>query len=55
MAKEIGHAAFGGASDLARLRSAAHRVETFKLSTDPLFVEKVYFSPTRTRNRVVCR
>ncbi len=38
-----------------------HRVETFKLSTDPLFVEKgrdivvLYFVATRTRNRVVCR
>ena len=59
MAKEIGHAP----STVHRIWRAfglqPHRVETFKLSTDPLFVEKVrdivglYLS--RARYRVVCR
>ena len=51
-----------GTADMARLRPASHRLETFKLSTDPDFVAKVrdvvgysYVAPPEARHRAVRR
>jgi len=57
MAKEIGHAPSTVHRTWRAFGLQPHRVETFKLSTDPLFVEKVrdivgfYLSPPE---RAIC-
>ena len=41
MAREVGLTQIGGAADLEGVRLQPHRQDTWKLSKDPLFIEKV--------------